>query len=423
MGEMVHLSLGRIRIATGKNESLCYYANLFKPEFAATVPHFYAGDPDDPDLADRPLVETKWSKYRLLIEHKPGFAAPLSVVADRLRMLGYTDEYCREEFEVFNEHRDAARHDFSFDEMRSILSKANFADGAFQEKLGSIGFANFMAERVLPQFGKKAAARIRLGEYDEVNGLTPLSALYLLSKNPTARALPLMWQFADVKEGEYAPPHEFDAGVSEEARYLLVTEGTSDAQILRHALQLLRPNISDFFHFVDMQDNYPFSGTGNLYRFIQGLVSIRIKNQIVIIFDNDAEGTFNWERAQQLTPLPNLKIIKLPALKRFKRFKTIGPTGERITDINGKAAAIEAYLDVGGAPVVRWTNYDSVRDCYQGHVVAKAELAKAFLRQRSKQSGYDYSGLESVLTLIADTCAEMAKADSLAGLKNMVYVM
>jgi hypothetical protein len=53
---------------------------------------------------------------------------------------------------------------------------------------------------------------------------------------------------------------------------------------------MLYPDIADFFCFVDMKENYPFAGVGNLFNFCRGLTSIRIKNDILVIFDNDVAG-------------------------------------------------------------------------------------------------------------------------------------
>ena len=39
-----------------------------------------------------------------------------------------------------------------------------------------------------------------------------------------------------------------------------------------------------------MEEGYPFSGTGNVFRFVQGLISIAVQNQMLVLFDNDAEG-------------------------------------------------------------------------------------------------------------------------------------
>ncbi|GHU84129.1 hypothetical protein FACS189415_7720 [Bacteroidia bacterium] len=64
--------------------------------------------------------------------------------------------------------------------------------------------------------------------------------------------------------------------------------------------QLYLTDILDFFTFVDMEENYPFTGTGNLFRFCQGLSSIKIQNKVLVVFDNDLEGVSNYDRVQKL---------------------------------------------------------------------------------------------------------------------------
>ena len=72
-------------------------------------------------------------------------------------------------------------------------------------------------------------------------------------------------------------------------KFLIVTEGTSDSRILRKVIDLLRPHINDLCYFVDMEGGYPFTGTGNLFNFVKGLGSIKIQNDVLVIFDNDVE--------------------------------------------------------------------------------------------------------------------------------------
>jgi hypothetical protein len=88
-----------------------------------------------------------------------------------------------------------------------------------------------------------------------------------------------------------------------------------------------------------MEKGYPFSGTGNLFRFLQGLISISIQNNVVVIYDNDAEGIANYERSCALNVPTNMLILKLPNSRDFAEFDTIGPNGRQIADINGCAAA------------------------------------------------------------------------------------
>ena len=89
---------------------------------------------------------------------------------------------------------------------------------------------------------------------------------------------------------------------------MIVTEGSSDASVLKHALQILKPHIADFFDFVDMQEGYPFSGTGNLVKFVQGLISIAVQNTVIVVFDNDAEGVMNFNRCVDFNVPANMAI-------------------------------------------------------------------------------------------------------------------
>lgn len=412
---MIHLTLGRMELDWGKNSGFQDHSALFRPNDLTEIPYYYAAsDDDDPANAHLPLIrKSETFSYRLITEMKEGYAAPVSVVARRLLLLGYTDDYCRQEFEALREIG-YANHDFDFDELKAILAEADFSQVAIVDGLGSTDLPAFLRDVVLPARGDDSEQRLRLaGSHDgDVDGLSAYSLIRILAANPTARNLAVTWQFADVANGGWAPREHFTAPVRQRSRFLIVTEGSTDVQIIRHAVALLTPDLADFFDFVDMRENYPFPGTGNLYNFVRGLISIRIQNNIVVIFDNDAEGVFNWERSTKLNRLENMRIVRLPDREQFRAFRTAGPTGEHLADINGKAAAIECYLDVGPTPVVRWTSYDHRRDCYQGHIVAKEELTKAFLAQTSILPSYDYSGLEAILAMLLQECASISEAEA-----------
>ena len=180
-----------------------------------------------------------------------------------------------------------------------------------------------------------------------MENLSAYTILRLVAQNPLARGLPVSWQFADVEDEGWARRDEFIRPVDQENRFLIVAEGSSDATIIRHALKLLKPHVADFFDFVDMNEGYPFTGTGNLYNFTKGLISISVQNNVVILYDNDAEGVFSFNRTVKLNVPNNMRILKLPDLPVFRDFETIGPSGAHRADINGRAAAIECYLDAG----------------------------------------------------------------------------
>src|SRR5438270_10468674 len=84
-----------------------------------------------------------------------------------------------------------------------------------------------------------------------------------------------------------------------------------------------------------MNEGYPFSGTGNLYNFTKGLISIAVQSNIVIIYDNDAEGVSSFNRTTKLNIPANMRVLKLLDLPEFKNFETVGPSGRHQADING----------------------------------------------------------------------------------------
>jgi hypothetical protein len=120
--------------------------------------------------------------------------------------------------------------------------------------------------------------------------LTPYDILRVFAERPENLDLVVQWDFMDVVESGYFNREDFSVGADGEG-FLLVTEGTSDTKAIKHAFAILRPEIADFFQFVDMKDNYPFGGHGNLMNFMQGLRSIGKADGVLAIFDNDAVWT------------------------------------------------------------------------------------------------------------------------------------
>ena len=162
-----------------------------------------------------------------------------------------------------------------------------------------------------------------------------------------------------------------------------------------------------------MKEGYPFTGTGNLYRFCQGLKKIDIENQIIIVYDNDAAGIAQYNKTLSLDLPSNFAVMRLPDYPSFCTFDTIGPSGERQADINGRAASIECYLDLTwgmtAQPMVRWGGYHPEANTYQGVLIGKQRYAKRFLKLTRKPGDYDMSKLEKIddeLIKIAISVAE-----------------
>ena len=236
----------------------------------------------------------------------------------------------------------------------------------------------------------KKYSDVRCGDFYE--NLDARLLVRVLCENPTAVDVPLQWYIADHIESGWSTEEELAPRLEEKDKILVVTEGKSDTFVLQTTINMLFPEIADFFNFIDMEENYPFTGTGNLYNFASGLTKIKIQNQTMVIFDNDEAGIFSYNKCKEkLDVIPNLKFYHLPDMAEFENFLTVGPTGESYQDINGKAVSIECFMDLHynlpNPPKVRWTIYSEKSGRYQGALIAKDEYTRIF-KKHLRDEGY-----------------------------------
>ena len=409
---MIHLALGRLELDWGKNNGFNDHSPLFQESDVADVPYYYAGD----ELAEPASDGSRW---QIITEHKEGLSKPLPQVMERLHLLGYSKAYARKEFEYLLRMHEFVGSGVSYDMLERALTSIDLKNMSADYGEGGEDFGKFFRREIAPKLDLAKLVGHGYQDFDlgyAMENLTPYSVLHLVANNPTAMSLSVNWQFNDLAENGWAKRSDFVCPLAPVNKFLIVTEGSSDAHIIRHAFKLLRPHISDFFDYVDMQEGYPFTGTGNVFRFVQGLISISVQNNVIVLYDNDAEGTASFQRTQELNVPENMRILRLPNLPAFSKFSTQGPNGHAMADINGRAAAIECYLDLGPSPSVRWTSYSPKIDAYQGELVGKEQYTREFLKQRERLSGYNYEGIEAVLDMIVATCASMKETARIAEL-------
>ena len=415
MASMIHLAVGRLELDWGKGAAFGDHSQLYQLSDLTKVPYYYV------DEDNRLKEDGEELEYNLVAELKDGLSKPLDQVMERVSLLGYTMNHARREFEHVSQMTGFDADKFSFEQLAESLATIDVesvsADYGEHERFGRFFrrciFDKIGLERIVddPEY-----VRFHAGE-----GMEHLSAytiLRLVAQNPRAQGFPVNWQFADIEEQGWAQRDEFVRPVDQENRFLIVTEGSSDAAILRHALSLLKPHVSDFFDFVDMDKGYPFTGTGNLYNFTKGLISISFQNNIIILYDNDAEGVFAFKRTVSLDVLKNMRILKLPDLPDFRDFRTIGPSGADRSDINGRAASIECYLGFGPEAAVRWKSYNKQLKVYQGELVGKRDVARTFLAQTKVSPDYDFSRVAAVVDMIISECTAIRESARLAELRE-----
>lgn len=357
------------------------------------------------------------------------FVRKLSRVLPRLDLLGFTLEAARTEYNALLDDEQAYGYaeegdgpDFlSFEEYCAFVSMFPLStlDDTYVEYT--------LAEREKVITGlfeqhRKVISRIPKNGYNDLYWseksyfasvvciLDPYSMLQVFAMNPLNAEAEVVWQYGPMVDAGWEALESFIPAVPRNQTVLVVTEGSSDARIIKHALHLVRGDLLDFFRFIDLEGAHPFWGTGNLVKFAEGLLRIDVHNQIIFLLDNDAEGLDAFRRLTKLGLPSNMRAMMLPYMEQFEEFPARGPEGVAICNINGRAAAIECYLDLrmpNHPPAhVQWSNFKKDQGGWHGALEYKESYTKGFLdlsRERLQTSGYDTSKLAVVLdSLIAE---------------------
>lgn len=432
MGTEISLDLGGVALESSKNHMGQHYGELFQEQ-------------------DRRRLRSEEINYAYFEEHglDPGehemaFSRSLRTVVPRLEMLGVGMHAVRAAYDVAAEQ---------WYELQEMLAESDLDLGVTQPpkplsfdeclaficanpipELDSRPYKDALSERCgRGRFeGNATIARLPINDeyghlaYSErnyfislMNFLTPHATLRLLAVCPANLELDVVWQYGPLVKNGWAASTDFTSGPSRRQTTLVVTEGSSDVHILTHALKLMRPFVADFFRFIDVSERHPFSGTGSLANFAEGLAKIDVHNQVVFVFDNDVEGVEAAARVRKLKLPTNMSVLVLPDLEAFQKFPSQGPNGVTVSDINGRAAAIECYLDLRltnrPPALVQWTNLKRDPDVYQGALKHKGTYMDAFLAQTAQSildSDYDTSKIEHVLDALIEECGHLARAAS-----------
>lgn len=393
---MITLDLCKIGVSWGKNEYSPYHGALF--------------------LA---------SERRLLCPNDgveqtvgPALAATLRDVVPRLELLGWTLPACAAVWDRELDASDDDESDMSFGTLVDLL-------GAIDARLPVPTFESG------PECSHSSAARAvlesaafmaltedaRCRAMDAIDRLAPEMLLRLLAENPRNCGVDVIWSYADHVDAGWSREESHFAGPRSGQVFMIVTEGSSDTYILQEALARVAPGVVRFFRFIDMKDNYPFGGAGDLVRFVKGLAKIQHDKFVVALFDNDCAGRVHMQQALSASLPKNIAVMTLPDLESARSFSTVGPSGEFDADVNGRAVSIEMFLDLNAVrnnsscgPRVRWKAFDPGAGEYQGELERKKEFSDYFLKTSPLPASYDLSGLRLVWDAIIERCVAMAEA-------------
>jgi hypothetical protein len=397
MGSMISLGVGRLEIDWGKNDVFRNHSKLFLPGDNKEATYYYANG---------------------VTYKQPAYLRKLSSVKNRLDLLGYSIEHCRQSYEqnkpitmIHDNEEEVIPFDLfskiitSIDINKIPLAKEDSDYFDYGEYVVRCIFNNSEFKNKHPNLGNMS---INAGKIYE--NLDPYITLRLLAENQTNLPKQVVWGYADVVEGGWVSEDQIYEGLDVSDCYTIVTEGSSDTNILKKSLELFSADTFDFFNFIDMSENYPFTGVGNIYRFCQGMIKIGIQNKIIILLDNDTAGLEIYNKIILLDMPYNIKVLLLPNLDDCCKIETIGPSGKSIEDINGRALSIEFFLDLqhnkGSKPAVRWKTYNEALRQYQGELINKDDYTKSFLKLNSFRK-YNTSKLRYLCNYVTESCSRV----------------
>ena len=354
------------------------------------------------------------------------FIAPGQTIADRLDILGFTPE------------KACKILDSKFDNARNLYA-LRAMDGANGEHLASTGtdefylrdytvedwIADLRSEAISPQaedLHAPGSIEWLMLAFEEQDERFALRAVLLALPDDQVRldvtGLVVGGWLDEPPSGICADGLSTMRAVAAiHAPIVVLTEGKTDIAVLEPALRLLYPHLSDLIRFMDYGER-PTGGAGPLVNTVRSFAAAGIANRVVALFDNDTAAT---DALRMLDParLPdNICVFKYPSIDLARHYPTLGPpptdASVAYTDVNGLAGSIEIYLgrDILALPdgtlrPVQWRSYiNSIRQ-YQGEIVDKEELHRAYrAKVRNAEinpfqiAQQDWSGIRAILNLV-----------------------
>lgn len=416
MGTSIELCIGNVSLSYSKNFMGIDYGFLFQE-----------GDlfRRKTDSIDYDYYEEHPEEKGELDEAEELFARTLSRILPRLEILGFTLEAARAEYQaVVAEAVDMDSYSELEEQKSEYLTFEEFCNLACRHPLSDLksGYVEYETpgRDTLPQgrFAAEIDIFERIPRTDNSDSywsetsflsarvciLSAESMLQIFALNAANAEVEVTWAFGPIVHAGWVQREAFQPGARQKQKILIATEGASDARIIRRSLDILRPDVADFFNFVDVDERHHFWGTGNLVKFAEGLLRIDALNQVLFVFDNDAEGVDAFRKLEKLKLPANMRAMLLLDLEEFKEFATRGPEGVSVSDINGRAAAIECYLDLRldqyPDPQVTWSNFKKDIDTWHGVLDFKESYSKHFYSQPDnllRNGSYDVSKILKLL--------------------------
>jgi len=421
MGDRWYLYLAGDLIFQGKNDLPIKLLTLFQEADKYMHPRWGAWLEGVERDSERDLLVEPPANLSALF----GYKARAGVVRRRLDLMGFTVEKCeRQLVEVLQESRDddgvenlivTSRGGVSEEFDVSCHETLRIGIGAYIDEMNGRG--GCLAEL------QRAALRetdILFEIFDDHRLLLPL----LLDRQNASKTVRL--DLHDLLGAGYfsrSDPltstalQELAEETASSGSIIVVTEGKFDARVLPRALQIVRPDVAAYFRFLDFDSANMPGGTDRVVQSMKSFAAAGVMNRVIALLDNDAAGRLAENELRKLGLPARFQVCRLPDLDYVRSYPTLGPSGGRFDDLNGRACSVEFYFgrdclgDQDGSLVpVRWSSYNSKVQDYQGELTNKAIVQKNIEEALSRASPGPIERWEGVRKIAATLVAAAGRA-------------
>ena len=411
------LSLSKFEISQEGEDIDENFSNIFIDKDYKKV-RYYLWDPEEL------VIKCKW-QY--------GYETILSKIKQRLDLIGYSIMEAKKRYEDYvKSYPSDASNFYSFNDLYNEYINLNVIKSDVVETIrkNEYGgpfcdwdFGEFYSKVISPSevFYKETKyndlSKILSLNLDKVESnlisdeefyaqIDPLIKLSILARNTKNLNLKVTWRSIDSFNFKLLSKDDVQKSKNFE-KILIATEGRTDAYILRKSLDLLFPEIADIFYFLDYSqtDDMNISGCKELAKFCKSISQLK-HGKVIALFDNDGDGVEAYNEAKKVVSSDhNLLITKLPILDSMKNIVEKDPwdNSKKEVDINGKAVAIESFLDL--SLLKKTIKIDWERGKHrQGKLKYKKkyqQIFKTFAESRRLKKGkYDTSKLEYLINYL-----------------------
>ena len=219
---------------------------------------------------------------------------------------------------------------------------------------------------------------------------------------------------SEVFDGDEIGPKTLRNSFSKSPKAIVLTEGTSDMNFLREAMEIVYPKFVSSFHFTDLTEVK--SDCTILKSYLKVFEAAGLKENCIGIFDNDTAARQHYLEAKRKNKNDNIKIIKLPDHIDFQNYPYLNvDNGIDHSDINGKAVSIELFYpdgvlkdSSGNFEPILWSNYDSKIRTYQGHIKNKELVQDNWKKYKKyKKRNYDKTDFRRTIFLLKTIIEEI----------------